>query len=163
MVFFGIDGGQCMRKIAVFLGLLGILFVSKAALSGVSVGVPFNADSICTVNIGEKNLTEFEVYCNLNAQNVTAKVTFDGIGMCASDEGPTALDSLTHHYGSDTWCWCKIYNPWVSKWIQAEVGYANETSCFANCASKCAELLTIQSSYSTFRNQILSTQNFVSF
>lgn len=152
-----------MRKIAVFLGLLGILFVSKAALSGVSVGVPFTADSICEVDVGEKNLTEFAVNCTLNTQNVTASMSFFGIGMCASDEGPTALDSLHLSYGNDTWCWCKIYNPWVSKWIQAEVGYANEASCFANCASKCAELLTIQSSYSTFRNQILSGQNFVSF
>jgi len=155
-----------MKKNAVFWGLLvGAVAPNITYATSASLAVPLDSSSTCVISINDENITDFEVECRFpaNAQNVTAKVTFDGIGMCASDEGPTALDSLTHSYGNDTWCWCKIYNPWVSKWIQAEVGYANETSCFANCASKCAELLTIQSSYSTFRNQILSTQNFVSF
>lgn len=152
-----------MRKIAVFWGLLGILFVSKAALSGVSVGVPFNADSICEVDVGEKNLTEFAVNCTLNTQNVTASMSFFGIGMCASDEGPTALDSLHLSYGNDTWCWCKIYNPWVSKWVQAPIGFADETSCFANCAKSCADFLANSSDTSLRGAMFNGLMNFVAY
>ena len=155
-----------MKKNAVFWGLLvGAVAPNITYATSASMAVPLNQNSTCVISINDESKTDFEVECRFpaNAQNVTATVVVDGIGMCASDEGPTALDSLHLSYGNDTWCWCKIYNPWVSKWIQAEVGYANKASCFAHCASKCAELLTLQSIYNTFRRQILSGQTFVSF
>ena len=155
-----------MKKNAVFWGLLvGAVAPNITYATSASMAVPLNSSSTCVISINDENITDFEVECRFpaNAQNVTATVVVDGIGMCASDEGPTALDSLTHHYGSDTWCWCRMYNPWVSKWVQAPIGFADETSCFASCAKNCADFLANSSDTSLRGAMFNGLMNFVAY
>lgn len=159
-----------MKKIAVFWGLLvgavapNITYATTSSLAA-TLAVPLNQNSTCVISINDESITDFEVECRFpaNAQNVTATVVVDGIGMCASDEGPSALDSLTHHYGSDTWCWCKMYNPWVSKWVQAPIGFSDEASCFANCAKNCADFLANSSDTSLRGAMFNGLMNFVAY
>ena len=86
----------------------------------------------------------------------TSNVTFTGVAVCSSSVSIfgtyTALDSISMSEtgSSNSYCWCKMTYPLVSRWVSTG-GF--RSNCFKDCAATCYDMF---GRYDTFYNAIFS-------
>lgn len=149
-----------MRKIAFICIVAGGLASGWNAAVGASyynVGVPLDPTS-CSENqqLYDPGIAEWGVDCPYSQNSISATVSILGLGLCAGpgdslSVGTVADKIYTTTSGENVFCWCRMYSPWLSKWVLAARYVNNETVCVSKCNTVCADVFL---SNSTFRSAI---------
>ena len=164
---FSANAGGYMRKfVLIYTILSGIISGYDAYSETLQVAVPLDKTN-CSVNQDiTMNVTpEWGVDCpNINGGGsiiigqpsvVKSTISILGLGMCAGTAavsvGTVESNISTTTAGDNTFCWCRMYSPWLSKWVFARNYIGNEQQCNIKCHSYCANTFI---SNSTFRDAI---------
>ena len=147
--------GECMRKIAVFCVLLGMIGISETMAGDLKVLMP-NITS-CSRGTSYNNYTPYvEVTCQNNRGE---SIEFHLHAQCAQTTGTdgATANSLTLNATSYPMeCWCRVVSPGVSKWVH--ITTYGDARCYDYCNLDCGGA---PYSSSVIRNALFS--NWVAF
>ena len=134
------------KKILVSLFAILVSAAAYAATKGVALGPTTTCRSNYTGNSSynaEPGQSDWGASCTA-ANGSTINVR--GVGLCGSDAGVssgTAVDSVqvSGAVESNQFCYCKIFQPVVSRWVFAKKHEQSAGDCAYWCQNTCADYM----------------------
>lgn len=144
-----------MKKLLI---LTAVCAISTAPVSAVQKCVALDSDSLtCTDDFSVLSSTEWWTTCR---SPYASDIEVKGIAVCSFSNTSTDVNgtetvlnmSTLGSYTLNTYCWCKIISPVVSKWrFYMQATSAGE--CYKECAIGCASAFS--TNVGLFRDRIL--------
>ncbi len=152
--------GEKVKKFLAIFGFLVAAFVwaHESHATSYTFSILLSPSSTCTAGFSSRSISDWSATCSITQGLTNTDVGVNGIGMCASSSGVIGdiADELILKLGYNTYCWCKIYDPIVTKWyfLRPYTGTTTTTAqglCLRDCSAACASSL----SNATIKNTVL--------
>ena len=134
-----------MKKHLILAGVFSVAIVQSQPAMAVTKCVALNGGCTSEDYLQYRYHTDWAATCTPNG----VSTPISGIGICSSTKGASQYTTATELDVSSTsnkYCWCKMTNPAVSRWVFYR-SYTSVGACALDCASLCAYLVQTDATF----------------